>query len=231
MDSAKLGVLEPGTPIRVLQRRPLATGAGTRGAAPSDTTGASRSSGGAYGVNAVAERLQIRIEGSGVTGWVSSRSTSGKVFLVPTVGRLSVRVQRATELRNMDGLLGKNDPFVKLSLAGPGELCQSVRTKTHDGAGAEAKWDEGFSMDVYDCHALEPAAASSWPAHALRIVVTDEDMLGDDDVIGECIVPLALAVGEARARAGGCTVPSGVKRCAWLELRAEGESPTARPRY
>ncbi|KAG0284038.1 hypothetical protein BGZ96_011603 [Linnemannia gamsii] len=106
--------------------------------------------------------------------------------------RISVHVIRATDLKREDGLLGKNDPYIVLSI---GHLLnkQKFKTKTHKNQAGTVEFNEEFEFK---------ADASD----KLKVKVYDDDLVSDDD-IGETEIKLdtlfqhgqdkqAFAIGE-----------------------------------
>ncbi|KAG0233282.1 Extended synaptotagmin-3 [Actinomortierella wolfii] len=89
--------------------------------------------------------------------------------------RLAVTVIQAKDLKREDGLLGKNDPYVKLSI---GHLLnkQKHRTATKKNESGTVVFDETFEFEAK-------------PDQDLKVEVFDDDLVSDDD-IGSTKIPL-----------------------------------------
>lgn len=91
------------------------------------------------------------------------------------MGKLSVEVVSAKNLKREDGVLGKNDPYVQLKI---GHLlsAQKHRTATKKDAGATADFNEKFEF-------------TAGPNDDLKVFLFDDDHVHDDD-IGSAKIPL-----------------------------------------
>uniref|UniRef100_H3HB88 Uncharacterized protein n=1 Tax=Phytophthora ramorum TaxID=164328 RepID=H3HB88_PHYRM len=91
-------------------------------------------------------------------------------------GVLTVTCHAAKQLRSVDAI-GRQDPYVKLTL--DGRATQMVRkTKTDTDGGSEPEWSgEPFHFDVVD-------------QYSLQVEIWDEDSVGADDLIGAASLSL-----------------------------------------
>lgn len=98
-----------------------------------------------------------------------------KVEFFPA-GDLTVRCVAARQLRSVDAI-GRQDPYVKLTLEG--RATKSVmKTKTDTDGGREPEWEDApFAFQVVD-------------QYNMLVEVWDEDLVGDDDLIGSANISL-----------------------------------------
>ncbi|KAF9977794.1 hypothetical protein BGZ73_004861 [Actinomortierella ambigua] len=90
---------------------------------------------------------------------------------------LKVQVHQARDLKREDGILGKNDPYVELSI---GHLFNKQKKKTQVVKNASGIVDFGDDQ-VFEFEAK--------PDDTLRVKVFDDDLVSDDD-IGGTKIPL-----------------------------------------
>ncbi|KAG0063300.1 hypothetical protein BGZ89_009967 [Linnemannia elongata] len=90
--------------------------------------------------------------------------------------RIKVEVLRARDLKREDGILGKNDPYVELSIGHKLLGGQKHKTATHKNQTGDVEFGESFEFD---------AKASD----DLKVKVYDDDLVSDDD-IGHTKIPL-----------------------------------------
>ncbi|ETP34389.1 hypothetical protein F442_17312 [Phytophthora nicotianae P10297] len=138
-------------------------------------------------------------------------------------GLLTVTCHAAKQLRSVDAI-GRQDPYVKLTL--DGRATQMVRkTKTDTDGGSEPEWEgEVFRFDVVD-------------QYNLQVEVWDEDSVGADDLIGAASLSLLpiFRYGYAddwlklwvKGRFGNKD-PAGMLR---LEMSFEGPAGVAYPQH
>ncbi|KAF9146476.1 hypothetical protein BG015_011581 [Linnemannia schmuckeri] len=90
--------------------------------------------------------------------------------------RINVEVLRAKDLKREDGVLGKNDPYVVLSIGHTLLGGQKHKTETHKNQTGDVEFGESFIFN----------AKSS---DELKVKVYDDDVVSDDD-IGSTKIPL-----------------------------------------
>ncbi|KAG0073057.1 hypothetical protein BGZ90_011702 [Linnemannia elongata] len=90
--------------------------------------------------------------------------------------RINVEVLRARDLKREDGILGKNDPYVELSIGHKLLGGQKHKTATHKNQTGDVEFGESF---VFDAKASDD----------LKVKVYDDDVVSDDD-IGHTKIPL-----------------------------------------
>jgi len=97
--------------------------------------------------------------------------------------RLHIFLYGAQDLSIMDyNLVGAatSDPYVKLNLLSIGADAESgVRKSETKIKNLNPEWNERHHIDVYD------------PNESLEVTVWDYDMVGDDDLMGKVVIPLA----------------------------------------
>ncbi|KAF9584314.1 Arf guanine nucleotide exchange factor syt1 [Lunasporangiospora selenospora] len=101
------------------------------------------------------------------------------------MSQIEVTVIRAKDLKREDGLLGRNDPYVKLSI---GHLLnkQKFKTATQKNQSGDVEFGESFIFDAT-------------PSDELKVEVYDDDLVHDDD-IGHTKVPLETLFGSGVLR-------------------------------
>ncbi|KAF9318928.1 Arf guanine nucleotide exchange factor syt1 [Podila horticola] len=90
--------------------------------------------------------------------------------------RINVEVLRAKDLKREDGLLGKNDPYVVLTIGHRLLGGQKHKTATQKNQNGEVEFGESFTFDAK-------------PSDELKVKVYDDDLISDDD-IGYTKIPL-----------------------------------------
>lgn len=93
-------------------------------------------------------------------------------FNLSPLGTLAVVAVSAVELKNRDGLFGKNDAYTLFKVGR-----QRGRTKTQFNAGSKATWNEEFIFQIYGKEDLE-------------VICYDYDKFTSDDIIGSTVIPL-----------------------------------------
>ncbi|KAJ9075285.1 hypothetical protein DSO57_1037584 [Entomophthora muscae] len=91
-------------------------------------------------------------------------------FNIAPLGILTVTVISAMELKNRDGLFGKNDTYTVLIVGK-----QREKTRVIFNAGSKAFWNQQFTFQVFGMEALE-------------VTCYDYDMITSDDVIGRATI-------------------------------------------
>jgi Ca2+-dependent lipid-binding protein len=94
-----------------------------------------------------------------------------------SVRNVNVKVIRAKDLKREDGILGKNDPYVELSIGHRLMGGQKYKTATQKNSSGEVLFDENFTF-----HDLSKESK-------LKVKVFDDDLVSDDD-IGHTTIPL-----------------------------------------
>ncbi|KAG9063371.1 hypothetical protein KI688_004253 [Linnemannia hyalina] len=90
---------------------------------------------------------------------------------------MPVQVIRARDLKREDGLIGKNDPYVELSIGHRllgGQKHKTATVKNQSG-------DVQFENEIFEFNAK--------PTDELKVKVLDDDLVHDDD-IGHTKIPL-----------------------------------------
>ncbi|KAG0029624.1 Extended synaptotagmin-3 [Podila clonocystis] len=90
--------------------------------------------------------------------------------------RINVEVLRAKGLKREDGILGKNDPYVVLSIGHSLLGGQKHKTATHKNQTGDVEFGESFIFNAK-------------PKDELKVKVYDDDLVSDDD-IGYTKIPL-----------------------------------------
>jgi len=97
-------------------------------------------------------------------------------FAFYPAGRLNVHLRKGRHLYDADNL-GKQDPYVKLTLLSKKWGDVVVKSKTDTDGGTEPVWDQTLSFSVVD-------------QYEMRMEVFDEDVISKDDIIGKQKVSL-----------------------------------------
>ncbi|KAF8925343.1 Extended synaptotagmin-3 [Haplosporangium gracile] len=90
--------------------------------------------------------------------------------------RINVEILRARDLKREDGILGKNDPYVVVSIGHTLLGGQKHKTATHKNQTGDVEFGESFIFDAK-------------PKDDLKVKVYDDDVVNDDD-IGSTKIPL-----------------------------------------
>ncbi|KAF9119103.1 Arf guanine nucleotide exchange factor syt1 [Mortierella sp. 14UC] len=90
--------------------------------------------------------------------------------------RINVEVIRARDLKREDGILGKNDPYIVLSIGHTLLGGQKHKTATHKNETGDVEFGESFIFNAK-------------PSDELKVKVFDDDLVNDDD-IGSTKIPL-----------------------------------------
>ncbi|KAF9081574.1 hypothetical protein BGX27_004857 [Mortierella sp. AM989] len=90
---------------------------------------------------------------------------------------IKVEVLRAKDLKREDGILGKNDPYVELSIGHTLLGGQKHKTETHKNQSGDVEFGESFTFKNVK------------PNDELKVKVYDDDLVSDDD-IGKTKIPL-----------------------------------------
>ncbi|KAF9135274.1 Arf guanine nucleotide exchange factor syt1 [Mortierella sp. GBA39] len=92
------------------------------------------------------------------------------------MSRIIVEVLRAKDLKREDGLLGKNDPYVEISIGHRLLGGQKHKTATAKNQSGDVEFNESFEFNAQ-------------PSDELKVKVLDDDLVHDDD-IGHTKIPL-----------------------------------------
>ncbi|KAF9902288.1 hypothetical protein EC991_005055 [Linnemannia zychae] len=90
--------------------------------------------------------------------------------------QIRVEVLRAKDLKREDGILGKNDPYVVLSIGHTLLGGQKHKTETHKNQSGDVEFGESFDFKAK-------------AGDELKVKVYDDDLVSDDD-IGSTKIPL-----------------------------------------
>ncbi|KAK3812357.1 MAG: C2 domain-containing protein [Linnemannia elongata] len=90
--------------------------------------------------------------------------------------RIRVHILRARDLKREDGILGKNDPYIVVSIGHTLLGGQKHKTETHKNQTGDVEFGESFEFDAK-------------PNDTLKVKVYDDDVVSDDD-IGSTKIPL-----------------------------------------
>ena len=114
-------------------------------------------------------------------------------FQVGQKPKLLIRPLTAKLTRDTEGMFGKMDPYCKISIGG-----KWYKSKVHTDGGKNPVWQDSY---------LHPLTGET----EATIQVWDEDSVGKDDMVGDCVVSLQDTI---------------VKRSTtdWYELKYKGKS-------
>ncbi|KAG0276516.1 Arf guanine nucleotide exchange factor syt1 [Linnemannia exigua] len=90
--------------------------------------------------------------------------------------RINVEILRAKDLKREDGVLGKNDPYIVVSIGHSLLGGQKHKTATQKNQSGDVEFNESFTFDAKD-------------SDELKVKVFDDDLVSDDD-IGSTKIPL-----------------------------------------